>query len=492
MWSLAPAEWLSGRLHPPSSDLEAVRKTAARIGCDLPRALTDRIRAGQPPLIHDVLAFSETTGVSLYESLLLVGHDLEDLPLLQAVLHRNRTVVLPSTIYDHTRVIEWPTPLADSDDPQRGEFLSELTARFERQLASSVDGACHPTSFYMRIGRDDTQLSPVMVPGTLVRVDTTDVGPSRSERHRSIYAVAHLGGLTCTYLDWLNERTIVLVPHHHEIPPTICRLDDEAVILGRVRSELRPMCVPAETRAVAPREHRVGRLVRPDAERQTVGRFLRSAREAIGMTHREAHELSTAIARAYDDRRFAIGVGTLSDWESQSDLPLHVAHVFSLAACYATSFGNLLRAGRVVHTDPFTATSPASLVHAARIVANLPNLSWDDVFRCGTREAVLDRSLASARYLIVNRRERGVDRGASRPTLDRPLYILSDARGRNLCSGCFADSRHLYVRPDPQLPFGVRALPRARISVRGRIVAAWREIEQIPAGVRTGPLVPRG
>jgi hypothetical protein len=208
------------------------------------------------------------------------------------------------------------------------------------------------------------------------------------------------------------------------------------------------------------------------------------------MAHREAHELSTTIAQAYDDQRFAIGVGTLSDWESQDELPLHVPHVFSLAACYAVSFGDLLRAGGVVKTDPFSITSVTSLIHAVRIVAGLPHLTWDDVFRCGSRDTVFDRAVSGARYLIINRRDRRLERADDTPTVDRPLYLLSDPHGRHVCSGCFAEGRHIYLQPDPQLPLKVRALPRTHLSVCGRVVAALREIEQIPPRVRTGAVAP--
>lgn len=250
------------------------------------------------------------------------------------------------------------------------------------------------------------------------------------------------------------------------------------------------MCVNARSLTNSSLDHRIGRLVRPDPERQTFGRFLRSARQAIGMSHREAHELSTTIAQAYDDQRFAIGVGTLSDWESQDELPLHVPHVFSLAACYAVSFGDFLRAGRVVKTDPFSITSVTSLIHAVRIVAGLPHLTWDDVFRCGSRDTVFDRAVSGARYLIVNRRDRRIAHASDTPTIDRPLYLLRDPHGRHVCSGCFAEGRHIYLQPDPQLPLKVRALPRTHISVCGRVVAALREIERIPPRVRTGAVAP--
>ena len=245
--SVAPDPWLSGRLHSPPRDLGAARRTAARTGCELPRTLVERIRSGQSAHVHDVLAFSKRARVGLYEAFLLFGHDLEDLPPLQAALHRDRTVILPTTAYDHERVIDWPTPLADRDDPRHGEFLSELPGSFERQPVSVTGAACAANSLYVRTGWDDTSLVPVLVPGTMVRVDTADRGPGTSGPSRSIYAVADRRGVTCTYVDWLDDRRIALVPHRHDRRPVIRRLEDEAVILGRVRAELRPMCVSAHS-----------------------------------------------------------------------------------------------------------------------------------------------------------------------------------------------------------------------------------------------------
>jgi hypothetical protein len=458
----------------------------------IPRGFCGRIRSGHAPHLHQVIALNELTGIGLYECLALFGHDLENIPLLQAVLHRHHTIPLPTTIYDYQRRIQWPGGICDDADLDRGEFVPDLASRMELARASTLDAACPPHSMYFRVGRDDRHLVPVVIPGTIVRIDLTDREPPTAPHRftpRPVYVVAHLRGLTCTYVDWIDNRRIALVPAGPGNTPTLYRLDDEAIVLGRVRTELRPLTSAATPVARTGHDHGASRLVRPDSGRQTVGRYLRSAREAIGMTHREAHEISTMVARAYGDRRFAIGLGTLSDWESQDDLPLQIPHVVSLAVCYAVSFGDLLRAAKIVSDDHFESQRPngneptwnggldalpPALLHAARVATGLPALSWDDVFRCGTHADSYDRSLDGARYLFVNTRRRRPGDSVGSTTIDRPLYVLADAQGRHICSGCFAHGEHLYIQPDPCLQQRVCPVRRENVSIRGRIVAALR------------------
>jgi hypothetical protein len=514
----------AGRLHHPPREPEAFRALATRVESllnerglshDALEALTrdglrgDRrlripggfvsgIRSGRVPRVHHVLALSEVAGIGLYTCFAAFGYDLEDIPILQAALHRERTIPLPATIYDGARLVEWPTLADEHVDGRRGEFLSELAQRFEGQCAATL-AAARPASFeYFRIGLRDRHLVPAVVPGTIVGVDRTETGPTADAGTRQdpwgrpVYMVAHIRGLTCTYVDWLDDRTIALVPCEHAGTPSVYQLGGEATVVGRVRTELRPLRVAASDVARAGHDHCARRLVHPDPEHLTLGRFLRSARERIGMTHREAHEMSLEVADAYGNRRYAIGVGTLSDWESQRELPLNIPHVVSLAVCYAVPFGQLLRAGRLVDRDPFAITYdtgpridthpllddasalPPALIHAARIASSLPNLSWSDVFRCGAGSPALDRSLVGARFVIVNRRDRRFPRPSESSTIDRPLCILGDSRGRQICTGCFARNGHVYLQPDPVLPVKVRRLPRAHVSVRGRALAVLR------------------
>jgi hypothetical protein len=498
--------WLAGHLTSPLRTPDASARAAARIDelvdargltgdPRIPVGLVARVRAGHTPLVHHVLALHELTQVGVYECLRIFGYDLEDLPLLQAVLHRDRTVILPATTSDHGQRTTWPAALDEHADLARGEFLPEIVSRFESRVPADVADPSASRFLYLRVGRFDTGLIPILVPGTIVQVDTFDRGPTRFTSRglrgdrRPLYAVAHLRGLTCAYVDWLDDRTIALVSIHHHEPPLIYRLDDEAVVLGRVCADLRPMEVRAEDVSKRGHDHCASRLLRPDPERQTFGAFLRASREAIGMTHRDAHAVSLRIADAYRDPRFAVGVGTLSDWESQSALPLHVPHVISLAVCYGVSFTDLLRASRLLgrdsvqperhHAAPYdnaaleTPVAPA-LLHAVRIAADLPDLSWDDVFRCGDEATVFDRALLGARYLIVNRRSRSLARKGTIPTIDRPLYVVSDECGRQFCSGCFVDRDRFYIQPDPHLPLSMRAVPRRCVTIRGRIVAALR------------------
>jgi hypothetical protein len=496
--------WLAGRLTAPVRDRAASAAGAAQLdrwlrsrGLSgdprLPSGMIVRLRAAHPPLVQHVLALNEVTNAGIYACLRMVGYNLEDLPLLQAVLHRDRTVALPAATYNPESRVVWPAAFNENADLTRGEFVSELVSRFDSHDAAEIEGSRASRFLYLRVGRYDTALAPTIVPGSIVQIDTGDCGPSRlisraARRDRPVFAVAHVRGLACTYVDWLDGGRIALVPTHHLEPPTIYRLDDEAVVLGRVCGELRAMGAVADASRHVGHIHCAGRVTRPDPDRQAFGTFLRSSREAIGMTHRDAHAVSVRIADAYGDRRFAIGIGTLSDWESQRELPLSVPHVISLAVCYSVSFTDLLRASgfraeerpaspplAVVGADLTEAPlfHPA-LLPAVRVAAELPDLTWDDVFRCGDGATVFDSALAGARYLIVNRRDRSVTRALPARSIERALYILSDECGRQICAGCFVDRDQLYIQPDPSQRLSIRAVPRDCIRIRGRVVAILR------------------
>jgi len=492
--------WLAGRLTVPGRTTEACAQSADRLerllatrgligDPHLPQGLVGRVRSGGAALVHHVTTLSRLTNLDLYESLRLFGYDLEDLPLLQAVLHRDRTVLLPTTIYDNARQLLWPSRFDEYVDLTRGEFLPELVTRFGTRGVENIDAEMR--FLYLRLGRLDTRLVPTLVPGSIVQIDTTDRGSARFTAHpshhvnRAIYAVAHLRGLSCSYVDWIDDERIALAPAYQYGAPLIYQVGTEAVVLGRIRMELRPMDVVADDTARGGHDHCATRLLRPNADCQTFGPFIRTAREALGMTHRDAHASSVRVAAAYGDPRFAFGVGTLSDWESQSEPPLYISHLLSLAACCAVSFFDLLRAARLSPADHVelsvlpcdlenNSVLPPALLHAARIAADLPDLGWDDVFRCGDGAPVFDRVMAGTQYVIVNRRSRRVPAKHEASTIDRPLYVLRDECGRQMCASCFVASDQLFIQPDPRLPLAIRSVSRNRITIRGRVVAALR------------------
>jgi hypothetical protein len=495
--------WLAGHLTAPLRDRGALAAAAGHLeqwlrslgvagDPRLPRELLARLRAGHTPLVQHILALNEVTKVGIPACLRIVGYDLDDLPLLQAILHRDRTTLLPTATYDRDRRVMWPAGFHEHADLARGEFMPELVSRFGAPAIAQVDDDSVSRFVYLRVGRFDVDLVPSVVPGSIVQVDTGDCGPrfiSRAPRRdRPVFAVAHVRGLTCAYVDWLDDRRIALISTHHRRSPTIYRLDDEAVVLGRVTAELRPQTTFGSAVSGRRHDHCASRLIRPDPDRQTFGAFLRSSREAIGMTHRDAHAISRRVAEAYGDRRFAIGIGTLSDWESQRDLPLSVPHMISLAACYSVPFTDLLRTAGLRSSASFGLSHRAAppldlpevalfqpaLLPAVRVAADLPDLSWDDVFRCGDGATVFDRALLGGRYLIVNRRVRSVARASSSASIEPSLYIVSDECGRQICAGCFLDRDHLYIQPDPQLPLAIRAVSRDRIRIRGRVAAILR------------------
>jgi hypothetical protein len=81
-----------------------------------------------------------------------------------------------------------------------------------------------------------------------------------------------------------------------------------------------------------------------------LSRLLRLSRRRSGLTFREAHRLTCAIAQILGDENYHIALGLLSDYEAMERLPRHIAKIISLCVTYGMDLGQFLAAG-AVHID---------------------------------------------------------------------------------------------------------------------------------------------
>jgi hypothetical protein len=97
--------------------------------------------------------------------------------------------------------------------------------------------------------------------------------------------------------------------------------------------------------------------------RMSFSRLLRISRCRLGLTFREAHELTLRIVDVLQDRDFGIAAGLLSDYEAMNKVPRHIAKIISLCAIYGIDPRELLEAAGV-HVDD-SARRPISYVQAS-------------------------------------------------------------------------------------------------------------------------------
>lgn len=467
----------------------------------IPETFYQLIGRGQIPHICQIVALSQITGIDVYTWLKVFGYDLEDLLRLQATIHQDRTVILATRVYDSDATIELPTHVHCGVNLSRSEFVSEIVSRLETVRASELVTRS-AKYLYLKVGKHDTRLLPKVVPGTIVRINCDETSPTAlpgkvKSRQRPIFAVAHLGGLAITYVDWIDEKRIALLSRCHCHPALVCSLNEEAVVLGRVDAELRPLTTHYEHVARRGHDHSPARLTQADGSVPDFGRLLRSSRERIGLTFREAHELSLRVAREQRDAAHGIALGSLSEWEANAKLPTQLPQLISLCAMYCLDLGAVLAAAGVcadsfafqlpgipdapiVETEPglarleSLATMLAHVRHALPLLTGRDQFCWEDVLWWGRGEPALDTDLDGALFVFVNRRERRIAEPSSTLMIDRPLFALRAPSIGCFCGRCFVDGESLYIQPEPHFNVPIKRLSRRDVEVVGRATAVMR------------------
>ncbi|MFY9574290.1 MAG: hypothetical protein WAV20_23050, partial [Blastocatellia bacterium] len=433
-------------------------------------ALYSEIDSGQTPDIHQLAALSKLTGHRLVDWLALFGYYVDDILRLQLGLHTEHTVVLPSTIYDSLVLLPWIRQLDTRVDLERTQSLVTMIDVMCHAPLGALDQLNRRRFLYARVGRRDDFMGPRLVADSIVRVDPTRTTVAALGGPRSMYLVQHVSGLSCCYVEPQDDRHVILLPDD-DVPRVMrCRIGKEATILGAIDLELRPL--PATRPNVSPppppREghHSHARLSDSMTEHNDgAGAYARRMRERIGVSFREAQTMTHRIAAYFDDKRYKIALGSLSDAETYDGLPRHISKIFSLCIAYCMEPWQYLRAGGVPVDELNGAAIPRQFLHdedanvdTAQLVPMVPGsdqnqatefviqrlgevpfflmrsvgfiirqeqLSLDDVYVWGRCEPVLHPLLNGALLLLVNRRQRRVpDARSSVSPAERPLFLI--------------------------------------------------------------------
>ncbi len=128
-------------------------------------------------------------------------------------------------------------------------------------------------------------------------------------------------------------------------------MPNEARILGRVDvrcGESGSGPLPASPQRQTLDRH----LVPAVAEgRRSAADLLRISRRRAGVTFREAHAITHAVARVLGEPGYAIALGLLSDYEAMARVPRRMDKIISLCIAYCMDVRQFLAAGGVLIDD---------------------------------------------------------------------------------------------------------------------------------------------
>lgn len=433
---------------------------------------------GLSPHICQVYSLSKITNYSLVDWLAVFGFHLDEIPRLQIKLHSEWTILITPVTYDKEAMV----PSFEAIDPTEPTELTIPLSRIVQSLqlmpVRSIESSNRRSFLYAKVGWHDAMVFPELVPGSIVRVDPqrTSVVPflGSSTRRRPIYLVEHSRGLSCCYIDPSNDKHILLRPHSLPFESMEFRLSTEAVILGTVDAEIRPL-----KGIVAPEPSQSRRTVRTIAVSRRLDSswslrdLVRFSRERTGLQFRNASEMSSKIAEELGDQNYAISVGSLFDYETSNVIPRHIHKIISLCILHCIDFWHYLRAAGMllqeagkehippengirarkndrVRTAPGRPAANVSIGGLTERIEELPlflykslkdllnsqGLSLRDVYLFGRKQEVLHPLLQGAMLILVNRRAKRVSDRGWQQIWEKPLYLILTRDDKYVCGFC--------------------------------------------------------
>jgi len=225
---------------------------------------------------------------------------------------------------------------------------------------------------------------------------------------------------------------------------------------------------------------------RPLSREGKVGPLLRSARITMGLSLREASEISGKVADLLGDDRYFISPSSLCDYELLNTAPRHFQKAITLCSLYGLRFQTFLTAIGIVPEEagsepmPDHFVSRVPRVEAADLdntladggfleqflerceevpfflresigsLSGLEDASLNDFFWVGGKYDVLHPYLTSGLLALVNRRRKRPFYFTSKPLWQQPLYVLLKRDGTYLCACCGLENGTLVVHPYSQ------------------------------------------
>lgn len=452
---------------------EVSRLTRARYGAESSYFIADtfisKIRKGVSPHLCQIAALSEVTCCPFADLMQHFGFDLRQITRLQIKLLVDRTVLV-----------------------KPNESFTVPYSDYSRYL-------------YAKIGRQDGMAFPEIMPGSIVRIDTSQtsgVSTSKANGRRPLYVVDHLRGLSCCYVTAVNDTEILLTPHYLPYGCLQLRLGEQARILGVVDAELRPsQGIEIPNPAVSDGFER--RVPIPAMEApQRVSQLLRNSRERVGLHFRQARDLTARVGQELGNDEYAIALGTLSDYEAVDAVPRHVSKIISLCIVYAIDFAGYLRSAGIA-LNPSAQRALAEINPELRPIS-LSSLHTKETNSDGSHfsQSYFPRSLidaqsellrgksdsletyavhpgdrsSEAKLFIVDRCSTQLEQSAWPAAWQRPVYVVRKRDGRYVYGFCTVTDGVLTVHHDPTMTRVVERFYRKEVDVVGQVVTMLRSI----------------
>jgi len=468
------------------------------------------------PSIHQLAAFSFITGFRLHDWLRVFGADLENIVRSQVALPSPRTIILDSSLEDsYSRVPWFRNRTGDGPVPAIAPLRHLVISSTPRRIRS-FPGAGKSRFIYVKVGSNDALAFPVLVPGSIVRVNTDvpdEVVPRTSRPSRRYFLIEHEKGLFCCQLRAIGDTALVPVSPELSYAQIELHRPRETRLVGVADLEIRPLAqsVPPSIPAQLARRWKPAPLRRETR----IGPMLRRARMTARMSLREASAASRRIAETLQDGGYFLSPSSLCDYELLNTTPRRFQTVLTLCSVYGIGFRALLRAigidldqtgtapipdalaQRESHLDPqedfdgpadepgFLAELlgrcggevPFFLRQSIESISGLGAASLDDIFWIGGEREALHPYLANGLLAVVNRRRRRPVHFPSQPLWQQPIYIVLKRDGNYLCGCCGIENGTLVIHPYSQ-DFHRTDVFRYRhdAEVVGQIVAIARKL----------------
>jgi hypothetical protein len=476
------------------------------------------------PSIHQLFALSKITNFRLCDWLTVFGFQLAEISRLQVLISKECTALVDSHVYDRQAWIPWfaerPRMQAMPTIAPLGQLLSWTTPR----RAGELLGASKTKFLYAKVGEKDLLAFPQIAPGSIIRIDTTRSIESVSYGktfNNPIFFVENDLGFMCSQLLHLGDSRVVLRSSRLPFTQTELTVGKDLCILGVVDAEFRcrlPRRPTESWSTSAPRRY-PGPLQTFNPQ-TSLKDLIRLSRLRMGLSFREACELTRWIAQLLSDKLYFAAASTLSDYETLSHPPRHIQKIITLCILYSIGFSDFLRASGLslesagsepipdkfiprqilypgqessllstqeVLTEPETGFLdtlikqwdhiPLFLRRALNELVGMPSFSLSDVYWVGGDPAPIHPWLVNATFAVINRRLRKPVQSTAATFWEQPLYLLLARDGSYFCGCCTLHKDLVIVHPYPDRPFSPRHFRNGTdAEVIGQVTAILRRL----------------
>jgi hypothetical protein len=501
----------------------ASQQSAALYGRSSPYFLPHNLyydlrRGGFTASVYQVLALSRISGYRLSDWLRVFGIDLENIPRIQVLIPRKRTVLLDTSLTDTQAWIQWfRNRPSDRPTPPVVPLALLLEPAGSRRIGS-IPGAHTRGFLYAKIGTEDALACPDLLAGSVVRINPRLMAESLPAENgrisERIFLLEHSKGLFCSHVRRVEENVIVPVGTALAFAQIELQFPSEVRLVGVVDFEIRSLLKGAQP--VVPKDlakrWKPGLLVAAENFGQLLGR----ARLNANLSFREAAVMSRTISDVLGDRRYQISPSSLCDYEILNAPPRGLHKIITLCCLYGLRFHTLLKAIEIAMEEAGTEPMPDQFMYrlppaesaknspetgetarggffeqltelceeipfflrnALASFADLREVSLDDVFWIGGEQDVLLPYFRSGLLALVNRRRKTPFHFASKPVWKQPVYLLLQRHGKYLCACCGVENGSLVIHPYTEhFHRAVQFSHHKDIEVVGQIVAIARRL----------------